>query len=150
MARLLTTWNESIQVKKNKINTVRGVKITFILFKCHRSIDSSIDFYHFIVLWKGSWQQRIQSWKFKISSWITNHDPLSQTLEFVRNGRGLLGLETSKSSVSQELIDKINRFLTCWYKFKKAKSFGKNLVPEIWVKMHLANQITGLLSQLYL
>ena len=28
--------------------------------------------------------------------------------------------------------------------------FGKNLVPEIWDKMLLANQITGFLNQLYL
>ena len=28
---------------------------------------------------------------------------------------------------------------SCWYKFRKAKSFGKNLVPEIWPKMLLAN-----------
>ena len=28
--------------------------------------------------------------------------------------------------------------------------FGKNLVPEIWAKMLLANQITGFLNQRYL
>ena len=28
--------------------------------------------------------------------------------------------------------------------------FGKILVPEIWAKMHLANEIAGFLNQLYL
>ena len=32
---------------------------------------------------------------------------------------------------------------SCKYKYRKAKSFGKNLVPGIWVKMLLPNQITG-------
>ena len=68
----------------------------------------------------------------------------------VGNGCGLLGLKTPKSAVSQELIDGISWFFSCWYKFKKAKSFGKNLVPEIWAKMHPANQITGFLNQWYL
>ena len=40
----------------------------------------SNDFYLFILLWKSSWQQRIQSWKFRTLSWITNHNLLSQTL----------------------------------------------------------------------
>ena len=34
--------------------------------------------------------------------------------------------------------------------FRKVKSFGKNLVSEIWAKMLLANQITRFLNQLYL
>ena len=32
----------------------------------------------------------------------------------------------------------------------ETKSFGKSLVPEIWVKMLSANQITGFLNELYL
>ena len=38
--------------KRNMITivfSVQSVKITFILFKCHRSIDNSIDFYLFIL-----------------------------------------------------------------------------------------------------
>ena len=41
-------------------------------------------------------------------------------------------------------------FCSCWWKFWKAKSFGKNLIPERWAKMLLANQITGFLNQSYL
>ena len=68
----------------------------------------------------------------------------------VGNGHGLLGLETPKFAVSQEWIDEMSWFFSCWYNVKKAKSFGKNMVPEIWVKMLFANQITGFLNQLYL
>ena len=57
-----------------------SVKITSILFKCRRSIDNSNDFYLFISSWKGSWQQIIQSSKFKTSAKFTNHDQLSRTL----------------------------------------------------------------------
>ena len=35
----------------------------------------------------------------------------------VRNGPGLLGLET------QEWIDEMSWFFACWYNFKKAKSY---------------------------
>ena len=38
---------------------------------------------------------------------------------------------------------------SCWYKFRKPKSFGKNLVPEIWAKMLLAIQITGFFACWY-
>ena len=53
--------------------SVQSVKITFILFKFHRSIDNSYDFYLFILSWKVSRYQRIQSWNFQTSSRITNH-----------------------------------------------------------------------------
>ena len=42
-------------------------------------------FYIFILSWKSSWLQRIQSWKFKTLSWITNHDLLSRTLLYLKN-----------------------------------------------------------------
>ena len=38
----------------------------------------------------------------------------------IKNGRGLLGLETLKSAVSQELIDELGWFYACWYKFMHA------------------------------
>ena len=34
---------------------VQSVKITSKVFKCHRSIDNSNDFYLYILLWKSSW-----------------------------------------------------------------------------------------------
>ena len=46
------------QYKKKQHNQqfrVQNVMITFILSKCHRSIDNSTDFYLFTLLWKGSW-----------------------------------------------------------------------------------------------
>ena len=48
-----------------------------ITFKIHSSIDNSNHFYLFILSWKGSREQKMLSWKFKTSSWITNHDPLN-------------------------------------------------------------------------
>ena len=63
-------------------------------------------------------------------------------------GYGLLGLETPKSAVSQEWIDGMGSFFSYWYKFKKAKSFEKNLVRERWVKILSANQVTGFLNKL--
>ena len=50
---------------------------------------------------------------------------------FGRDGHGLLGLETLKSTVSQEWTDEISRFFSCWYKLSKAKSFFNNY----WVGM---------------
>ena len=44
----------------------------------------------------------------------------------VINGRGLLGLWTLKSAVSQEWIDELGWFFACWYKFMKAKSYFNN------------------------
>ena len=41
----------------------------------------------------------------------------------MKNGRGLLGLGTLKSAVSQEWIDELGWFFACWYKFMKAKSY---------------------------
>ena len=49
----------------------------------------------------------------------------------VGNGHGLLGLETPKSAVSQEWIDEMSWFFSCWYKFRKAKSCFNNY----WVGM---------------
>ena len=43
-----------------------------------------------------------------------------------KNGRGLLGLRTLKSAVSQEWIDELGWFFACWYKFMKAKSYFNN------------------------
>ena len=82
LAWLWTIWKESIQEKGTQSTQfgVQGVKIIFILFKCHRSSVNTINFYHFILSWKDSWQQRIQLCKCKISSWITNHNPLRRTL----------------------------------------------------------------------
>ena len=39
-----------------------------------------IDFYFFLLSWKSSLQQRVQSWKFKILLWIQNQSLLSQIL----------------------------------------------------------------------
>ena len=55
----------------------------------------------------------------------------------VRNGRDLLGLETPKSAVSEEWIDEMSWFFSWWYKFRKAKSFGKNLVENLTIINHL-------------
>ena len=72
-------WKELIQEKGTQSTqlSVQNLKIKFVLFKCHRSISNSNDFYLFILTWKSSLYQRIQLWKFKTSSWIMNHDPLS-------------------------------------------------------------------------
>ena len=59
----------------------------------------------------------------------------------VGNGCGLLGLETPKSAVSQEWNGEMSWFSSCWCKFRKGKSFAKNLDFEIWAKMLSANQI---------
>ena len=56
--------------------------MTFILLKCHRSVDNSFDFYLFLMLWKGSRWQIIQLSKCKILLWITNHNLFSRTLTF--------------------------------------------------------------------
>ena len=50
------------QYKKKEHNqqfSVQSVMVTFALFKCHRSINNSINFYLFILSWKGSWQRSI-------------------------------------------------------------------------------------------
>ena len=54
MAQLWTIRKESLQEKGTQSTNfiVQGVKATFILFKCHRSIDSSNGFYPFILLRK--------------------------------------------------------------------------------------------------
>ena len=44
----------------------------------------------------------------------------------VKNVRGLLGLGTLISAVSQELIDEMSWFFAYWYKFRKAKSYFDN------------------------
>ena len=44
----------------------------------------------------------------------------------MKNGRGLLGLGTLKSAVSQKWMDKLGWFLACWYKFMQAKSYFNN------------------------
>ena len=44
----------------------------------------------------------------------------------VKNEYVLLGLGTPKSVVSQEWIDEMSWFFTCWYKFRKAKSYFNN------------------------
>ena len=41
----------------------------------------------------------------------------------IRNGCGLLGLQTLRSIVFQEPIDEMSWFFVCWYKFRKAKSY---------------------------
>ena len=61
-----------------------SVKITFILLRCHRPIDNYHDFYLFFLVWKGSWQQRIQSWNFQTLSWIKNLVLLSRTLSVMK------------------------------------------------------------------
>ena len=43
-----------------------------------------------------------------------------------KNGRGLLGLGTQKSAVSQEWINELGSFVACWCKFMKAKSYFNN------------------------
>ena len=54
-------------------------KDNFHIFECHRSIAKSIDFCLFLLLWRSSWYQRVQSCKFKTLLWIPNHDLLSLT-----------------------------------------------------------------------
>ena len=49
----------------------------------------------------------------------------------VKNGRGILGLWTLKSAVSQEWVDEMGWFLACWYKLRKVKSCFYNY----WVDM---------------
>ena len=44
----------------------------------------------------------------------------------VKNEYVLLCLGTPKSVVSQEWIDEMSWFFTCWYKFRKAKSYFNN------------------------
>ena len=44
----------------------------------------------------------------------------------VKNEYVLLALGTPKSVVSQEWIDEMSWFFTCWYKFRKAKSYFNN------------------------
>ena len=44
----------------------------------------------------------------------------------IKNGRGLLGLGTQKSAVSQEWINELGSFVACWCKFMKAKSYFNN------------------------
>ena len=48
-------WKEPMQEKGTQSTaSVQSVMLTFILFKCHSSIDNSTDFYLFTLLWKGS------------------------------------------------------------------------------------------------
>ena len=49
----------------------------------------------------------------------------------VINGRGLLGLGTLKSAVSQEWIDEMGWFFACRYKFMKAKSYFNNYWVDV-------------------
>ena len=44
----------------------------------------------------------------------------------IKNGRGLLGLGTLKSALSQEWINELGSFVACWCKFMKAKSYFNN------------------------
>ena len=44
----------------------------------------------------------------------------------IKNGCGLLGLRTLKSTQSQEWISELVWFFACWYKFMKAKSYINN------------------------
>ena len=67
----------------------------------------------------------------------------------IKNGCGLLGLGTLKSSISQEWIDKLGWFFACWYTFMKAKSYFNNYWVG-WSKIGKALKIMGLLNQVYL
>ena len=50
----------------------------------------------------------------------------------VKNRCGLFGHGTLKSTVSQEWIDDLGLFYTCWYKFRKAENYFDNyLVAEV-------------------
>ena len=51
-----------------------------MLSECHRSIDKSIDFCFFLYRERVHCNKGIQSWKFKISLQIPNHNLLSRTL----------------------------------------------------------------------
>ena len=66
-----------------------------------------------------------------------------------KNERGLLGLRTLKSAVSQEWIDELGWFLAYWYKFMKAKSYFNNCWVSV-VKNGRGLKIVGLLNQVYL
>ena len=73
---------ERINTKKKNnqhIAIAQSFKITLILYECHRSIDNSI-FIFLSCCEKAHDNKIIQSWKFKTSLWITNHNPLSWTL----------------------------------------------------------------------
>ena len=67
----------------------------------------------------------------------------------VKNGRGQSGYGTLKLTVSQEWIDGMSWYFTCWCKFRKAKSYFN----DFWVGMvrtgrgHLVNEA---LNPLYL
>ena len=83
----------SIMNNMEKINTRKGkmlmlwylfvdVMITFIFYlNVTYLLIIPLVFIIFTLSWKGSWSQRTLSWKLETSSWITNHDPLSRTLE---------------------------------------------------------------------
>ena len=49
----------------------------------------------------------------------------------VKNGDGHSRHGTLKLVISQELIDGINRFSACLYKFRKAKTYCKNLWVDV-------------------
>ena len=44
----------------------------------------------------------------------------------VKNGRDFLGHGTLESAVSQKWIEELSLFVTCWYKFRNAKSYFNN------------------------
>ena len=50
----------------------------------------------------------------------------NDAVDVVRNGCGHCGHRTLKLTVSKEGINGISLFLTCWYKFKKARSYRNN------------------------
>ena len=56
-SRFWTIWKETIQEKGTQSTKCydQSVMATFILFKCHRSTDNSIDFSLVILSWKSSW-----------------------------------------------------------------------------------------------
>ena len=79
----------------------------------------------------------------EIKSWLKNVG-----VGMVKNGCGQSGHKTLKLALSQEGINEVNVFLACWVYNESCTNpiFGKNLTPEIRVKILLASQIAWFFS----
>ena len=116
---------ESIEEKGTQSSanfSVWSVKITYYL-NIRDPMITPMPF-AFYLSWKDSWYQRIQSWKFKTLSWITNHDPLSQTLDNWCVFIIILTLNLSDSHTVIACIIGLSTFdiyssVKCWWEIKK-------------------------------
>ena len=64
----------------------------------------------------------------EIKSWLKNVG-----VGMDSNGCGHSSLRIPKSTESQEVINLINWFLVCWYKFRKAKSYFFGRGGQNWM-----------------